>query len=491
MSFIHADFLLKSQAARELYHKHAEDQPILDFHTHLSAREIAENRRFGNLFDIWLAGDHYKWRAMRANGAQERFCSGDAPAYEKFLAWAATVPHTVRNPLFHWAHLELKRYFDIDELLDADTAPGIWKYANAQLAADDSLTTQGILRRFGVQAVCTTDDPSESLSYHHQLAAGGSGSARFSTRVYPTFRPDKALGVRDPEAFNDWVDRLSASANVEIATLNDFLEALHRRHDDFHQVGCRMSDHGLDYCHADFCTQTVAQEIFRKVRSGQAASVEEHSKFASFMMVFFGHLDHAKGWTKQLHLGAQRNVNQRALKTLGRDTGFDSMGDWPQAGRLGAYLDRLEQENALPKVILYNVNPSDNYTFATLAGNFHESGHMGKIQYGAAWWFLDQKEGIEQQLNTLSNTGLLSRFVGMVTDSRSFMSYPRHEYFRRVLCNLIGEDIENGLIPDQEALVGPMVENICFHNARQFLGLELPEPFMRENASARATSPVR
>ncbi|HEV2990555.1 MAG TPA: glucuronate isomerase [Candidatus Angelobacter sp.] len=476
MSFIHAEFLLKSQPARDLYHKYAEDQPILDFHTHLSAREIAEDRRFPNLFEIWLAGDHYKWRAMRSNGVPEQYCSGDAPAYEKFLAWAATVPHTVRNPLFHWTHLELKRYFDIDEILDASTAPSIWKRANTQLLEDGSLTAQGILRRFGVQAVCTTDDPSDSLAHHHRLADSGSSNACFSTKVYPTFRPDKALGVCDPEAFNEWVDRLGASANMEISRLHDFLEALRRRHDDFHQLGCRLSDHGLSHCHADFCTQEAAQEIFKKARSGRAASGEEHSKFASFMMVFFGHLDHAKGWTKQLHLGAQRNVNRRALKTLGADAGFDSMGDWPQAATLGAYLDHLEQENALPKMVLYNVNPSDNYTFATLAGSFHDSGQPGKVQFGAAWWFLDQKEGIEHQLNTLSNAGLLSRFVGMVTDSRSFMSYPRHEYFRRVLCNLIGEDIENGLVPGTEKLVGPMIENICFHNARQFLGLELPEP---------------
>jgi glucuronate isomerase len=491
MSFIHADFLLKGRSARDLYHRFAEDQPILDFHTHLPVQEIAEDRRFSNLFEIWLAGDHYKWRAMRGNGVPERYCSGDAPAYEKFLAWAATVPHTVRNPLYHWTHLELKRYFDVDELLDASTAPGVWKHANSRLTEDDSLTAQGILKRFGVQAVCTTDDPCDDLFHHHQLALAGSGASGFSIRVSPTFRPDKALGVHAPEAFNSWVDRLSASANVEISSLNDFLEALRRRHDDFHHAGGRLSDHGLNHCPADFCTQTVAQVIFKKVRSGQTASGEEHSKFASFMMMFFGHLDHAKGWTKQLHLGAQRNVNHRALKTLGADAGFDSMGDWPQAATLGAYLDHLEQENALPKMVLYNVNPSDSYTFATLAGNFHESGRPGKVQFGAAWWFLDQKEGIEQQLNTLSNVGLLSRFVGMVTDSRSFMSYPRHEYFRRVLCNLIGEDIENGLIPDKEKLVGPMIENICFHNARQFLGLDLPEPRAIENAPAKAASPVK
>src|SRR5215471_275812 len=424
MSFIHDDFLLQTQAAKHLYHAYAEDQPILDFHTHLPAEEIAEDRRFGDLTDIWLEGDHYKWRAMRTNGVAERFCSGNAPAYEKFLAWASTVPHTVRNPLFHWTHLELKRYFDIDEILDPGTAPAIWKRANAQLADDESLTTQGILRKFGVRAVCTTDDPSDNLTPHRQLAASA-----FEIRVYPTFRPDRALRVRDAQAFNFWVDRLSASADLEIKTLNDFLDALQRRHDYFHQAGCRLSDHALNHCYADLCTQAEAEGIFQRVRSGQSANAEEHSRFASFMMMFFGRLDSEKGWTKQLHLGAQRNVNNRSLKELGADAGFDSMGDWPQAAALGAYLDHLEQENALPKMILYNVNPSDNYTLATMAGNFQDSDKPAKVQFGSAWWFLDQKEGIEAQLNALSNTGLLSRFIGMVTDSRSFMSFPRHEYF--------------------------------------------------------------
>jgi len=486
MAFIHRDFLLQTEAAKRLYHNYAEVQPIIDFHTHLSAEEIAEDRRFDDLVDIWLEGDHYKWRAMRTNGIAERFCSGNAPPYEKFLAWAATVPHTVRNPLFHWTHLELKRYFDIDEILDTGTAPGIWKRANAQLADDDSLTTQGILRRFGVRAVCTTDDPSDNLAAHNRLAASG-----FEIKVYPTFRPDRALRVHDSQAFNSWVDRLSASANLEIKTLNDFLDALQRRHDYFHQAGCRLSDHALNHCYADSCTQSEAEAIFKQVRSGQSATAEEHSKFASFMMLFFGRLDSQKGWTKQLHLGAQRNVNKRSLKELGADAGFDSMGDWPQADALGAYLDHLQQENTLPRMILYNVNPSDNYTLATMAGNFHDSGQPAKVQFGSAWWFLDQKEGMEAQLNALSNTGLLSCFVGMVTDSRSFMSYPRHEYFRRVLCNLIGQDVENGLIPDRENLLRPMIENICFHNAQTFLGLELAKTGGEVKAPTKAVSHTR
>jgi glucuronate isomerase len=479
MSFIHADFLLQSRAAQRLYHDYAENQPILDFHTHLSAEDIAEDRRFANMVEIWLEGDHYKWRAMRTNGVAERFCSGNASAYEKFMAWASTVPHTLRNPLFHWTQLELKRYFDIDDILDPGTAPGIWKRANALLAEDDKLTAQGILRRFDVRAVCTTDDPTDSLAAHRRLAASD-----FEIRVLPTFRPDRALNVHDAESFNRWVDRLNAAANVDIGNLSDFLDALQQRHEAFHKAGCRLSDHGLNHCYADWCSQAVAQDIFNRARSGQSANGEEHARFAAFMMLFFGSLDRAKDWTKQLHLGAQRNVNRRSLQELGPDTGFDSMGDWPQAATLGAYLGRLHQENALPRMILYNVNPKDNYTFATMSGNFHHSGQPATIQPGSAWWFLDQKEGIEQQLNALSNTGLLSRFVGMITDSRSFMSYPRHEYFRRVLCNLVGQDVEDGLIPDHETLAGPMIENICFHNARTFLRLDVPEPAASLKTSA-------
>ena len=486
MSFIHADFLLQSRAAQRLYHEHAEDQPILDFHTHLPADDIAEDRRFANLVELWLHGDHYKWRATRANGAAERFCSGDAPDYEKFMAWASTVPHTLRNPLFHWTDLELKRYFGIDEILDPSTAPEIWKRANALLAEDDTLTTRGILRRFGVRAVCTTDDPCDSLAAHGKLAASD-----FEIKVLPTFRPDQALGVHNAETFNHWVDRLSAVADVEVRTLNNFLDALQRRHDHFHQAGGRLSDHGLNHCYADFCSHDVAEDIFRQVRSGQSANGQQYSQFASFMMLFFGRLDKAKDWTKQLHLGAQRNVHQSALKELGADTGFDSMGDWPQAAALGTYLDRLQQDDALPRMILYNVNPSDNYTFGTMAGNFHHRGQPGTIQLGSAWWFLDQKDGIEQQLNALSNTGLLARFVGMTTDSRSFMSYPRHEYFRRVLCNLVGQDIEDGLIPHDESLAGTMIENICFHNARTFLRLDFREPETQTKNSAKFVSQVR
>jgi len=467
MPFIDEDFLLTTPAARRLYDQHAAGQPILDYHCHLPPRDIAENRQFHNLTEIWLEGDHYKWRAMRANGVDERLCTGEAEPYEKFLAWARTVPHTLRNPLYHWTHLELRRYFDIEDLLDEHTAPSIWERANSQLATE-ALSAQGILKRFRVKALCTTDDPTDDLRWHAQIAA-----SELATRVFPAFRPDKALNVHQPEAFNAWVDKLEGAATTSITRLADLLEALRLRHEFFHSQGCRLSDHGLNHCYADFCSERTAAAIFEAARAGRAATAEEQERFAAFLMLFFGRLDAAKGWTKQLHLGARRGNNTRRLRQLGPDTGFDSIGDWPQVDALAAYLDRLEEENALPKVIIYNLNPADNYAVAAMAGNFQDGRTAGKIQFGSGWWFLDQKEAMEWQINALSNAGLLSRFVGMLTDSRSFMSYPRHEYFRRVLCNLIGRDIENGEIPDCDELVGPMIENICYGNARDYLGLEL------------------
>jgi len=467
MSFIHDDFLLTNETAKRLYHGYAEQQPILDYHCHLPPKDVAENRRFGNLFEIWLEGDHYKWRAMRANGVDEHYCTGDAPPREKFMAWARTVPHTLRNPLYHWTHLELKRYFGIDDLLDEKSAPGIWDRANALLATDD-LRAHGILKRFHVKAVCTTDDPTDDLAWHKAIAGSG-----LETRVYPTFRPDKALNVHQPDAFKAWADRLSAASNEEIITFPRFLDAIRSRHDYFHQMGGRLSDHGINCCYADLCSEQTAAAIFNKARHGTAATPEEQRQFASFMMLFFGCLDAEKGWTKQIHLGARRNNNTRMFQKLGPDTGFDSAGDWLQADALGAYLDRLDQENALPKMIVYNLNPADDYVLATMIGNFQDGKIAGKIQFGSGWWFLDQKEGMEMQMNALSNAGLLSRFLGMLTDSRSFMSYPRHEYFRRVLCNLLGRDIENGEIPDHNDLVGPMIQNICYGNAHRHLGLAI------------------
>src|SRR5579864_558982 len=467
-NFIHDDFLLQSAAARRLYHEFAESEPILDFHSHLPPASIAADHRFNDLSEIWLEGDHYKWRLMRANGIAERYCTGDASPLEKFQAWANTLPSTLRNPIYHWTHLELKRYFGIDELLNERTAKSIWEDANALLNTPD-FSTRGILKKFQVRVVCTTDDPCDDLDNHQ-----GVNTTETGFRMYPTFRPDQALRVHEPDKFNPWLSRLAQSSNTHIHSLTAFLDALKLRHDAFHAQGGRMSDHGLPYCYASPCSERQAAAIFDKARSGTQASSDEHEQFASFLMLFFGRLDAEKGWTKQLHLGALRSVNSRKVRELGPDTGFDCIGDWPQSQALCGYLDLLERENALPRMILYNVNPADNYVFATAAGSFQDGTTAGKIQYGSAWWFLDQKEGIESQLNALSNTGLLSRFVGMVTDSRSFMSFPRHEYFRRVLCNLLGREIEAGELPNDFALIGSMVRNICFENARCFLGLKLP-----------------
>ncbi len=467
MGFLDENFLLNTGTARRLYRDYAEPEPILDYHNHLPPKDISEDRRFANLFEIWLEGDHYKWRAMRANGIDERYCTGNASPYEKFLAWARTVPYTLRNPLYQWTHLELQRYFGIHELLDERTAPVIWAKANEMLAASD-LTARGILRRFRVSALCTTDDPADDLCHHRAIAASG-----FSVAVYPAFRPDRVFEVHSPERWNAWLGRLEAAANREIRSLTALLDALEARHNDFHAFGCRLSDHGLNSCPAEDCTEADADDIFRRSRGGQAASEGEQLKFASFLLVHLGRLDAGKGWTKQLHLGARRNTNSRMLSQLGPDTGFDSIGDFPQIQGLARFLDILERQNALPKVILYNVNPIQNYAFATMAGNFQGAGIPGRIQFGSGWWFLDQKEGIEWQLNALSNCGLLSRFIGMLTDSRSFMSFPRHEYFRRVLCNLIGSEMEAGQLPGDLELCGRMVRDICYGNARAFLELPL------------------
>jgi glucuronate isomerase len=465
MGFINEDFLLRSKTARRLYHEYAKSQPILDYHCHLSPKDIADNRRFANLAEVWLEGDHYKWRAMRANGIPEEYCTGNAEPYQKFLAWAKTVPYTLRNPLYHWTHLELLRHFGIDQLLDESTAQEIWQRANERLQSDE-LTTQGVLKKFRVTALCTTDDPTDSLEHHDRIQASG-----LLTRVFPAFRPDAALRTDDPAAFNTWVDSLAKSADVDIADLSDFQDALERRHDYFHERGCRLSDHGLASCPVDFFSRAEAAAIFQEIRHGDELTPDDSGKFASFLMLFFGELDAKRGWTKQLHLGAARNNNTRMFKALGKDTGFDSIGDWPQASALVTYMDRLEQANRLPKMILYNVNPADNYVLASAINSFQSTDIPGKVQFGTSWWFLDQKEGMEWQMNTLSNCALLSRFVGMVTDSRSFMSYPRHEYFRRVLCNLLGNEMEAGELPQDEDLVGSMIRNICYGNAVSYFQL--------------------
>jgi glucuronate isomerase len=480
LNFIHDNFLLHSRTAQRLYHEYAESQPIIDYHSHLPVADVAINRRFENLFEIWLEGDHYKWRAMRANGIPERLCTGSASPKEKFLAWARTVPYTLRNPLYHWTHLELKRYFDINELLNDQTAEAIWRRAN-ELLQTDEFTPQNIFRRFQVQVVCTSDDPADPLEHHTSL-----NSRDLGFRILPTFRPDKSILVNQPDSFNRWISRLEAASNADASNLTGLLRALEVRHDYFHDHGGRLSDHGLPHCYANPCSEAEAAQIYARARAGIAASPAEHECFASFMMVYFGHLDAKRGWTKQLHLGSIRNLNTRKFRELGADTGFDSIGDYPQATALCAYLDLLEAEHALPRMIIYNNNPADSYVFATAAGNFQDESIAGKVQFGSAWWFLDQKEGIEDQLNVLSNVGLLSRFVGMVTDSRSFMSFPRHEYFRRVLCNLLGSDVEKGELPSNEGLLGEMVRRICFQNARDYLGLELPSPISASKPTAVA-----
>ena len=473
LSFIDDNFLLQGKAARRLYHDFAASEPILDFHSHLSVAEIADDCRFRDLTQIWLDGDHYKWRLMRANGTAECYCTGEAASFEKFQAWAKTVSCALRSPLYQWTHLELKRYFQIDDLLNEHTAKAIWNKANSLLNTSE-LSAQGILKKFKVRVACTTDDPCDDLSPHRRV-----NSSEGQFRMYPTFRPDKALQIDDPEKFKVWVNRLEQSSNVHLNSLAAFLDALRKRHDAFHAEGGRMSDHGLAHCYAEPGSEREAAAIFNAARSGKAVPSEQQEQFAAFLMLFFGRLDAERGWTQQLHLGALRSVNSRKTRERGPDTGFDCMGDWPQAKALCAYLDLLERENALPRMILYNVNPADNYVFATVAGSFQNGEVPGKIQYGSAWWFLDQKGGIERQLNALSNTGLLSRFVGMVTDSRSFMSFPRHEYFRRVLCNLLGTEMENGELPDDLELIGAMARNLCFENARLFLGLKLPGPALQ------------
>ncbi|HEY8967010.1 MAG TPA: glucuronate isomerase [Candidatus Methylacidiphilales bacterium] len=466
-TFLTDTFLLETEEARELYFNEAAPQPIYDYHCHLPPKQIADDHRFRNVYEVWLAGDHYKWRAMRSNGVAERLCTGDAPDREKFDAFVATVPYALRNPLYHWSHLELLRYFDVDLLVDPANADAIWERANAKLAAP-GYSVHGLLAKNNVAVICTTDDPADTLDDHKRIAASG-----LKTRVYPTFRPDGAMTVDRPEAFKAWCARLSAASGIEVDSFANYVAALQQRHDFFHAQGCRLSDHGLEACFASECSDAEAAAIFDKALSGTAAAPEEYRKFNTWLMLFLGRLDAAKGWTKQLHLGALRNNNKRLLARVGADAGVDSIGDFPQAAALSWYLNRLDTTDELPKVVLYNLNPADNYVFATMIGNFQDGSLAGKIQFGSGWWFLDQAEGMTWQLDALSNLGLLRRFVGMLTDSRSFLSYTRHEYFRRLLCNLLGNDLKRGLLPRDMKLLGAMVREICFANARGYFGLGL------------------
>lgn len=465
MSFIHDDFLLQTEAARELYHNYAKDQPIFDYHCHLPPGDVANNRRFSDLAEIWLEGDHYKWRAMRSNGVAETYCTGEAEPFDKFMAWCRTVPQTLRNPLYHWSHIELKRYFDIDVIINEDSAKEIWDAANEKLKSDE-LSAHGILNKFQVKVVGTTDDPTDDLVNHKIISGQG-----LDTKVVPTFRPDKALNVDQAEVFNAWVDKLASVAGTEITSLSGLLSALKARHDFFHEMGGRLSDHGVERCYFAETSEAAVSAIFDKARGGADASESEKEAFAFYVMREVGRWNADKGWTMQLHVGAIRNNNSRMLSSLGPDTGFDSIGDFPQVWTMSKFLSSLDSTGQLPKTVIYNLNISDNYAMATMLGNFQDGTIPGKIQLGSGWWFLDQKEGMEAQMNALSNLGLLSRFVGMLTDSRSFLSYPRHEYFRRILCNLLGTDIENREIPRDYELVGGVVKNICFDNAKNYFGV--------------------
>ena len=465
MSFIHPDFLLHTDTARQLYHNHAAKMPIIDYHCHLSPQMVATDHRFRSITELWLGGDHYKWRAMRANGVDERYITGNATDREKFMKWAETVPYTLRNPLYHWTHLELKTAFGIDEILNPSTAAAIYDRCN-ELLAQPEYSARGLMRRYGVEVVCTTDDPADDLQYHRATRQSG-----FEVAMLPTWRPDKAMAVEDPAAYRAYIARLGERAGIDISTYAQLLQALQRRHDDFAAEGCRLSDHGLSaFAAADYTDAQVAA-IFDKVMGGTMPTACEVEVFQSAMLVEFARMDAAKGWAQQFHYGTIRNANSRMMASIGPDTGFDSIGEFTTAQSLARFLDRLNTQDILPKTILYNLNPSANEMVATMAGNFQDGITPGKIQFGAAWWFNDQKEGMERQLNALSQLGLLSRFVGMLTDSRSFVSYPRHEYFRRTLCNLLGQDVERGEIPASELpVVARMVEDICYYNAKRYFG---------------------
>ncbi len=468
-SFIHDEFLLESDVASELYHQVAERLPIIDYHCHLSPELMAADHRFRSITEIWLDGDHYKWRAMRANGVPERYCTGDATDWEKFEAWAATMPYAMRSPLYHWAQMELRRPFGIDALLSPATAREVFDRCNGRLR-EAGFTALGLLRTFNVAVVCTTDDPVDSLEAHRQLASRPDPD----TRVIPTWRPDKAFAVDDVEAYNAWVSRLEQASGIAIGDgFNHFLEAIDGRHAFFHEMGCRASDHGLETVSAEPWTDGDLAASFAQLRTGQRLDAGAAARYKSGLLYRLALLDHARGWVQQFHLGALRNNNSRLRRALGPDTGFDSIGDFEIARPLSRFLDRLDQSNQLAKTILYNLNPRDNAVVATMTGNFQDGSMPGKVQFGPAWWFLDQLDGMAAQMNTLSNMGLLSRFVGMVTDSRSFLSYSRHEYFRRLLCNLLGEDVRRGIVPDDRATLAALVEGVCFVNARDYFGFPL------------------
>ncbi|MCH5227813.1 MAG: glucuronate isomerase [Muribaculaceae bacterium] len=464
--FLDKDFLLETETAKDLYHNHASVMPIIDYHCHLDPKMIADNHRFKSITELWLGGDHYKWRAMRSNGVDEYYITGAASDWEKFEKWAETLPYCYRNPLYHWTHLELKTAFGINKRLNPETAKEIFDECNRQLRENPDMTARGLMKKYNVEVVCTTDDPVDSLDYHKQLADEG-----FEIKVLPTWRPDKAMAVENPVAFKEYVEKLERVSGIKISDFQEFLQALKIRHDFFHLRGCRLSDHGLSEFYAEDFTEEEITEIFNKVISGDDLDENEIRKFKSKMLHEFGKMDYEKGWTQQFHYGTIRNANTKMLKQLGPDAGFDSIGEWNTALSCAKFLDRLNSEDKLAKTIIYNLNPSANEMVATMIGNFQEGPVAGKIQFGSGWWFNDQLDGMTRQINALSQLGLLSRFVGMLTDSRSFLSYPRHEYFRRNLCNIVGNDIENGLIPFEgyeKERVYSMIEDICYNNAKEY-----------------------
>ena len=463
--FMDDDFLLQNETARMLYHGHAAKLPIIDYHCHLVPQMVADDYKFRSLTEIWLGGDHYKWRALRANGVAEEYITGkETSDWEKFEKWAETVPYTLRNPLYHWTHLELKTAFGINKILNKDTAREIYDECNDKLQNDPTYTARGMMRRYNVEAVCTTDDPVDSLEWHKKTRESG-----FEIKMLPTWRPDKAIAVEKTGLFRDYVDKLSEVSGVSISRFADLIDALQRRHDFFAENGCKLSDHGLPEFYADDYTDAEIETIFGKAYSGKALTPEEISKFKSCMFQRCAEMDYESGWTQQFHYGPMRDNNSKMFRLVGPDTGFDSIGQAVTAESLARFLDRLASEDKLAKTIMYNLNPADNEMIATMTGNFQDGSIPGKIQWGSGWWFLDQKKGIENQLNTLSVLGLLSRFVGMLTDSRSFLSYPRHEYFRRILCNLIGKDVENGEMPVAEMeRICQMVEDISYYNAKKY-----------------------
>jgi glucuronate isomerase len=469
--FLDENFLLQSKTAQQLYYEFAAGMPIIDYHNHLIPEQVANDINFENLTQVWLYGDHYKWRAMRVNGVNEQFITGNASDSEKFQQWAATVPYTLRNPLYHWTHLELQRYFNVQDILNADSAAKIYEECSAKLQTKE-YSVRGLLKKMNVKLICTTDDPVDSLKYHQQLRKEDT-----FTKMNPAFRPDKAMNVDDTVSFNDYLSALEKASNISISSFNDYLAALKNRHAFFAENQCGVSDHGLEEIYAEDYTQTEIVGIFAKIRSGGVLSLEDGKKFKSAMLVNFAEWDCEAGWVQQYHLGALRNNNSRMLKQLGADTGWDSIGDFSQAKALSKFLNRLDTNNQLAKTIIYNLNPADNELMATMIGNFNDGSVAGKVQWGSAWWFLDQKDGMIKQINALSNMGLLSKFVGMLTDSRSFLSFPRHEYFRRILCNLFGEEIENGELPNDIPWVGKTIQDICYNNARNYFSLQhLDEP---------------